>query len=338
MKELFVTVLIDTYNYGRFIEEAIESVLSQDFPADQVEILVIDDGSTDDTAERVKKYEPRVRYLYKSNGGQASAFNFGVAEARGEIVALLDADDFWLPVKLRRIAEEFANHPEAGMIYHRLFEFNSETNERKEADFRALSGFLPDRPNELFWYVPYPTSCLAFRKKVLQRLLPIPEALRVQADGYLGACIVFLAPIEAITECLAVYRVHGQNLYYDDNAAIPVERREQRLVTRQVLIDGVQSWLNDNDYDLSRKEVRTFLTRWRLYQDRERFLLNSPGRVQFFAHLVRYNHCYASQMTRRLRIINYMNACCALVTGYKHFYLLEKWRTQLVAKVRMRRT
>ena len=67
----------------------------------------------------------------------------------------------------QRIADEFAKHPEAGMVYHRLLELNSETNERKEAEFRALSGFLPDKPDELFWYVPYPTSCLAFRKKFL---------------------------------------------------------------------------------------------------------------------------------------------------------------------------
>jgi len=70
-----ITVLIDTYNYGRYIEEAIESVLAQDFPAEEMEILVVDDGSTDDTRARVGKYADRVKYIYKKNGGQASAFN-----------------------------------------------------------------------------------------------------------------------------------------------------------------------------------------------------------------------------------------------------------------------
>src|SRR6266852_114001 len=100
MSAITITVLIDTYNYGHFIEEAIESVLSQDFPSEKMEILVVDDGSTDDTAERVRKYGERVKYLYKDNGGQASAFNYGSARARGEYVALLDADDYWLPGKL----------------------------------------------------------------------------------------------------------------------------------------------------------------------------------------------------------------------------------------------
>ena len=334
MNAPYITVLIDSYNYGHFIEEAIDSVLSQDFPLEQVEILVVDDGSTDDTEERVKKHASRVRYSYKPNGGQASAFNFGIAQARGEIVALLDADDYWLPGKVQRIADEFAKHPEAGMVYHRLLELNSATNEKKEAEFRAFSGFLPDKLEELFWYAPYPTSCLAFRRKFLEKLLPIPEALRVQADGYLGACIVFLAPVMAIPECLAVYRIHGQNLYYDNEAAVPPARREQRIATRQVLIDGVQSWLSKNGYELSRKEVRTFLTRWRLYQDGERFLLNPPGRVRFFTHLMRYNQCYASQINWRLRSLNYVNALGALATGYKHFHLLETWRVKVTRALR----
>src|SRR5262249_21648517 len=93
MTSPFITILITTYNYGPFIEQAIDSVLSQAFPADQLEILVVDDGSMDDTSQRIQKYGDRIRYLPKPNGGQASALNFGFAHARGEIVCLLDADD-----------------------------------------------------------------------------------------------------------------------------------------------------------------------------------------------------------------------------------------------------
>ena len=102
-----VTVLIDTFNYGHFIDEAIRSVLVQDFPAEQMEIIVVDDGSTDDTRERVAQYADRVQYFYKPNGGQASAFNFGIGKARGEYVALLDADDYWLPSKLSKVVKAF---------------------------------------------------------------------------------------------------------------------------------------------------------------------------------------------------------------------------------------
>src|SRR5207248_4354907 len=92
MKAPYFSVLSDTFNYGHYLEEAVESALAQDFPSDAREILVVDDGSTDGTAVRLRKFGDAIRYLYKSNGGQASAFNYGFANARGGVVALLDAD------------------------------------------------------------------------------------------------------------------------------------------------------------------------------------------------------------------------------------------------------
>src|SRR6266478_140362 len=107
MAKPFATALIDTYNHERFIEQAIVSVLEQDFPASETEILVVDDGSTDKTPELVRKFAPRVRLLRKINGGQASAFNAGISEARGEIVAFLDGDDWWAPGKLTAVTKAF---------------------------------------------------------------------------------------------------------------------------------------------------------------------------------------------------------------------------------------
>jgi len=136
----FITVLITTYNYGRFVEQAIDSVFSQDYPLDKIQILIVDDGSTDDTFERVKKYGCRIDYLYKPNGGQASALNLGFANARGEIVALLDADDLFESLKLARIADAFQQDPALGMVYHRTREWRVETNQYREYEFIAISG------------------------------------------------------------------------------------------------------------------------------------------------------------------------------------------------------
>jgi glycosyltransferase involved in cell wall biosynthesis len=82
MRPPVVSVVIDAYNYGRFVEEAIDSALAQDFPKEYVEILVVDDGSTDDTTGRVKKFGDSVKYFRKPNGGQASAINYGIAVSR----------------------------------------------------------------------------------------------------------------------------------------------------------------------------------------------------------------------------------------------------------------
>lgn len=322
MAQLRVTVLIDTYNYGQFIEGAVESVLSQEFPADGMEVLIVDDGSTDDTAKRIERYGRRVNYLYKANGGQASAFNYGIAQARGEIVALLDADDYWLPSKLRRIVSEFDRHPETGMVFHPLIELNVGTNETRQSQFVPLAGYLPDKPSEFMQYFPYQTSCVAFRRETVRKVLPIPERLRVQADGYLGATVVFVAPVLGIPECLGVYRIHGQNLYHDPGGSMTAVRRQERIDMRQGIIDGAEEWLSRNGYDLAQPGVRGFLDRWRLYQQSERFLLRRPGRFEFFRHLSLYNRCYGPYISRRLRVINCLNALGALFTGYKHFYLL----------------
>src|SRR5271165_5005896 len=117
-----VSVLIDTYNHERFIEHAITSVLEQDMPMDDVEILVVDDGSTDGTPEIVRRFGPRVRYLQKPNGGQASAFNFGLAQISGQVVAMLDGDDWWEKQKLRLVLEAFRENPEIGAIGNGLYE------------------------------------------------------------------------------------------------------------------------------------------------------------------------------------------------------------------------
>ncbi len=324
MPQPLVTVLIDTYNYGQFIEEAIDSVLSQDFPSEQMEVLVVDDGSTDDTSERIKKYGSRIEYFYKPNGGQGSAFNFGFARARGEIIALLDADDYWLPGKLRRVVEQFQGDPKLGMVYHPFLEVDMATNEQRRSKlFAPISGSFFENQEEFFWYFA-PGTAASFRRKCLERILPVPEGLRTQADGYLGSMIIFVAPIQAIPECLSTYRFHDSNLYHADEEQISPERLKDRLELRRILVDGMRKWLADNGFTRKQPAVRAFLDRWTLYQEKDEFLLNPPCRLQFFSHLILYNRCYGPHMNRRLRLINYFNAVASLVTGYRYFPVLEK--------------
>src|SRR5260370_36606553 len=104
---------MDTYNHERFIEEAIVSVLEQDFPASDREIIVVDDGSTDRTPEIVRKFEPQVRLLRKANGGQASAFNAGIPEGKGEIISFLDGDDWWAREKMRKVTAQLPGDADA---------------------------------------------------------------------------------------------------------------------------------------------------------------------------------------------------------------------------------
>jgi GT2 family glycosyltransferase len=212
----FVTALIDTYNHESFITEAVQSVLAQDFPKSDMEILVVDDGSTDRTPEIVRQFGPRVRLLRKGNGGQASAFNVGIAEARGRIVAFLDGDDWWMPGKVTRVAEVFAASPEVGFVghgitevlldgRHRVDELHEET--RFQANTPEGARLFRTRKNFLG------TSRMTIQADLLKRIAPVPEKLYIQADEYLFTMAAVLSRVVILPESLTFYRHHGANLF-----------------------------------------------------------------------------------------------------------------------------
>jgi glycosyltransferase involved in cell wall biosynthesis len=109
-----ISVVIPAYNAAPYVSRAIESALAQTYPP--LEVIVVDDGSSDDTAEVVAAYEPRVRLLRQDNGGPAAARNHGVRESVGEWIALLDADDSWLPKKLERQLR-FVDDPKVAVVH-----------------------------------------------------------------------------------------------------------------------------------------------------------------------------------------------------------------------------
>jgi glycosyltransferase involved in cell wall biosynthesis len=112
MKRL-ITALIDTFNHERYIERALVSVLEQGLSASELEIVVVDDGSTDNTPSIIQKFLPRIKYLRKANAGQASAFDAAFFEVQGETVSLLDGDDWWAKGKLAAVVDTLEQNPEA---------------------------------------------------------------------------------------------------------------------------------------------------------------------------------------------------------------------------------
>jgi glycosyltransferase involved in cell wall biosynthesis len=211
-----VSVLIDTYNHERFIEHAITSVLEQDMPMDGVEILVVDDGSTDRTPDIVRQFEPRVRLIRKANGGQASAFNTGIRECRGEIVAFLDGDDWWAPQKMRKVVEAMEQDPEAGIIGNGITQVHEYGEEHSEVlhdtlRFRidSLQGarIFRRRKSQLG------TSRMAVRAEILRKILPVPESIVIEADEYIFTLAAALSVVSILGEPLTFYRIHAGNLF-----------------------------------------------------------------------------------------------------------------------------
>src|SRR5215813_11941594 len=128
MKPL-VAALVDTFNHERYIEQALVSVLEQGLSPSELEIVVVDDGSTDKTPSVIEKFLPRIKYLRKNNGGQASAFNSAFPEVHGQIVAFLDGDDWWANGKLAAVIESLELHQEASAVAHGRYEVQEKTSE-----------------------------------------------------------------------------------------------------------------------------------------------------------------------------------------------------------------
>jgi GT2 family glycosyltransferase len=233
MEKPFVSVLIDTYNHERFIEKAIVSVLEQDFPAAEREIVVVDDGSSDRTPEIVRKFEPQVRLLRKENGGQASAFNAGIPECTGEIVAFLDGDDWWAPGKLQAVCGALADDAEVGLVGHGITEIYMDGREhtellRETPRFRIDSeaGARAFRLRKSF----LGTSRMTFRSELLRRIGAVPETLRVQADEYLFTLGAALADVLILREPLTFYRLHDSNAFQVTNGNMEVLGHKHRVL------------------------------------------------------------------------------------------------------------
>ena len=228
------TIVIDTFNHERFIEKAILSVLQQDFSQGELEILVVDDGSADRTPEIVRKFVPRVRYLRKLNGGQASAFNAAFPETQGEIIVTLDGDDWWAPQKLRRQMDTMEAHPDVGIVGHGYFE--------ADAEDRTCATILPGISGHFDLTTPkgalrfgllrgfFGAPRMAVRRWVLERIMPIPEELIIEADEYIFTLAPALASAYILNEPLVYYRLHGGNLFQAHQMDDRGKRRKSKVL------------------------------------------------------------------------------------------------------------
>jgi hypothetical protein len=210
-----VSILINNHNYAQFLGPAIDSALSQTYP--HVEVIVVDDGSTDSSLQVIHSYADRIIPVIKPNGGQASAFNAAFAASSGDILCFLDSDDLFLPHKLSAIVEIFQQRPEAQWCFDRLQEFDNDTGQLFPLDSLWQPGPLDARSVIKTTgsppYLPTATSGLSFRRSALLPLLPMPEFIRITSDSYLKLAALGLQPGWMAAEQFTLQRIHGQNAY-----------------------------------------------------------------------------------------------------------------------------
>lgn len=217
------SVLVAAYNQGAYILETLESVARQTFS--DYELVVVDDGSTDDTAGRVRAWQDeferthpnRMVFVSTPNRGQSAALEHAFELSTGRYACLLDSDDRWVETKLEEVARVAAEDPEAGMIVHPLHVIDARgrrTGDIRPKRAKLSSGDLRAQMQRTGRHVAPATSGVVIRRDVFARLVPMPtRTLKFGADGYLTFGATLLAPVRAMTEALGEYRMHPDGQY-----------------------------------------------------------------------------------------------------------------------------
>jgi len=201
MKRAAVSVVIPTYNCGRFVTQAIDSVLAQTVRPSQ--IIVVDDGSKDDTHERLIAYKNDIRYVRQDNQGLSGARNRGILEVEHDLIAFLDADDVWHPRKLELQLEALAHAPELGLLGTRSFAWPA-------AVFPETSS-RPRRVKFVEWQDLvvknyFVASSIIVRRHVLEKAGPFDSSLKCAEDLDVWLRVAELAPVANLDLPLLGYR------------------------------------------------------------------------------------------------------------------------------------
>jgi len=209
-----VTVIVTNRDYGRYLSEAINSVRIQTYV--RVELVVVDDGSTDESRDVLRELVDSAEAIFQPNGGQACALNAGVARARGDIICFLDADDWWRESKVEQVVSAVPFAIDAGaMVRHAVALCDGRRVLTDDSTVLRAGIHRCLKPRHVLtnrWHAP--TSALAITRALADRVFPLPASgLRISADAAiytLGRC--FGVGI-TLSECLGFYRLHDTNGY-----------------------------------------------------------------------------------------------------------------------------
>lgn len=242
-----VSIIINNYNYGRYLGEAIESALSQSHPG--VEVVVVDDGSTDDSREVMAGFGGRIRPLLRENGGQAAALNSGLEIATGEVIFFLDSDDILEPEAVAEVMKVW--RPGVVKVQFLLDVIDGEGRPRgsRFPPDNGLPGDVRDLILSMGTYPSTGTTGNAFARSALTRLMPVPEERwRRQPDSYLILLIPFLGEALWLDRVLGRYRSHGANQWTMEELSL--DRLREQLHGEELREEALLEWAEEFEIEV----------------------------------------------------------------------------------------
>jgi glycosyltransferase involved in cell wall biosynthesis len=223
MKPL-VSILINNFNYAKYLPQAIDSALSQSYSP--IEVIVVDDGSSDGSQRIISGYEPHIVSVLKQNGGQASAFNAGVARSTGRIMCFLDSDDYFASTKVAEVVEAFVREglDRCPMLVHHPVEFHDDiTGAMTGRSFgkthaSPYNGYSFASKYRFIEYMAGPTSGISINRSLASLLFPLPEpVIRTSADDLVVKAATLVGNVYSLDKPLASYRLHGNNAWFSSS-------------------------------------------------------------------------------------------------------------------------
>lgn len=319
-----MSVLVNTYNHERFIAQALASVVEQDFSPSDVETIVVDDGSTDSTPDLVARFTSRVRYIRKANGGQVSAFLVGLTEARGEIVAFLDGDDWWAKDKVSTVVEAFERYPQVAAVGHGYMEVDAEGSVRARMsperevllDFATLDSARFAASLRVFGG----TSRLAMRRSVLDRTLPVPSELPF-FDNFIFTQAIAISGAALLPKLLCYYRIHPRSLYASESGDMTNLRR--RYLLERGLLENLPTRLLRAG--LSEEIVSAVLECERVDSQRLRLILEGGKPLDTFRVERADFYIAYRNPTFGYALFKYLVLLLTLLMPPRVFYRIKRW-------------
>ena len=233
-----VTCVMTAFNYERYIVGALNSVLGQDYPPQKLDVVVVDDGSTDGTAALVRdvaaEADARVRLVQQPNAGLAAATTTALKNARGELIAICDADDQWLPGKVRSQVEVFLERPEVSLVYGDM-QVIDEFGRVLAPSFFAGQNVTPRRGRVLeeLLSVNFTTNSTLMLRAA--HVTPVP-ACSPYADYWLVTHAAAAGEVEVIERPLSSYRLHSSNMNFGAQGDARVRECKRELAIRRLIL------------------------------------------------------------------------------------------------------